>query len=163
MHKLREAVLRVLYIVTNGAAGMAGDARLDLGQATLHGMARVINNECVSVPVTTIDLSEAVSSGEVEALMHELLHIRVDCDESEIALRGEERFVRQLVPIDRDAAEQAAASEEPGAGGAYRADLTEAQGRLDQMVSSADPQGRGFGRRRWKSRSRRRRSTSRTS
>ena len=76
-----------LYILSNGAAGVPGDEHLDLGQATLHGIAQagLIKNECVSMPVTTIDLSDAVSPGDVDALMNELLHIRVDCDESEIA------------------------------------------------------------------------------
>jgi hypothetical protein len=44
LHK-REGVPR-LFVVTNGAAGVAGDQALDLGQAILHGMARVIKNEC---------------------------------------------------------------------------------------------------------------------
>ena len=37
----REGVPR-LFVVTSCAAGVAGDANLDLGQATLHGMSRVI-------------------------------------------------------------------------------------------------------------------------
>ncbi len=127
----REGVPR-LFVVTNGAAGVAGDKDLDLGQAILHGMARVINNECPNIPLTVIDLSDAVSPREVDALWHELLHSRRDQDESEIAIRGAERYVRQLVPVDRDSAEQAATSEEAGVGGAYRADLSD-PGMLDQI------------------------------
>jgi hypothetical protein len=122
-----------LFVVTNGAAGMAGDKDLDLGQAILHGMARVINNECANVPLTVIDLSQAVAPGEVNALFDELLHSRRDRDESEIAIRGDRRYVRKLVPLDRDSAEQAASSEEAGVGGDYRADLSE-PGMLDQMA-----------------------------
>lgn len=128
----REGVPR-LFVVTSGAAGAVGDHRLDLGQAILHGMARVIHNECPNVPVTVIDLSESASSSEVAELHHELLHTRRDRDESEIAIRDTERFVRQLVAIDRDGAEQEAATEEPGVGGAYRAELREI-GMLDQVV-----------------------------
>ena len=131
LHK-REGVPR-LHVVTNGAAGVAGDQHLDLGQAILHGMARVIRNECPNIPLTVIDLSETVAPTEVDALYHELLHSRRDRDESEIALRGGERYVRQLVPIDRDSAEQAASTEEAGCGGAYRADLS-VPGMLDQIV-----------------------------
>ena len=108
----RQGVPR-LCVVTNGAAGVAGDQQLDLGQAILHGMGRVINNECPNVPLTVIDLSESVTSGEIDSLYHELLHSRLDRDEPEIALRGEQRFVRQLVSVDRESAEQAAVSEEP--------------------------------------------------
>ncbi len=128
----REGVPR-LFVVTNGAAGAVGDAHLDLGQALLHGMARVIKNECPNIPLTVIDLSEAIPQGEVELLLGELLHTRRDRDESEIALRGEQRFVRQLTPIDQHAAEQAAATEEMGVGGAYHADLSE-PGLLEQIV-----------------------------
>jgi acyl transferase domain-containing protein/NADPH:quinone reductase-like Zn-dependent oxidoreductase/surfactin synthase thioesterase subunit/NADP-dependent 3-hydroxy acid dehydrogenase YdfG len=131
LHK-RQGVPR-LCVVTSGAAGVAGDRHLDLGQAILHGMARVINNECPNVPLTVIDLGSKVTPGEVDALCHELLHSRRDRDESEIALRGDQRYVRQLVPLDRDAAEQVAISEEEGVGGAYRADLRD-PGMLDQIV-----------------------------
>jgi NADPH:quinone reductase-like Zn-dependent oxidoreductase len=131
LHK-REGVPR-LYVVTNGAADVGGGEHLDLGQSILHGMARVIKNECPNIPLTVIDLSEAVAPPEVDALYRELLHSRRDQDESEIALRGAERHVRQLVSIDRDSAEQAASSEEAGFGGAYRADLS-VPGMLDQIV-----------------------------
>ena len=66
LHK-REGVPR-LFVVTSGAAGVPGDRDLDLGQAMLHGMARVINNECANVPLTVIDLSEPPLPVEVEAL-----------------------------------------------------------------------------------------------
>ena len=131
LHK-REGVPR-LFVVTNGAAGVTGDPPLDLGQAILHGMARVIKNECPNVPLMVIDLSASIPSCEVDALYLELLHSRRDRDESEIALRGDERFVRQLLPVDRDSAEQAAVSDEAGFGGAYRADVS-MPGALDQIV-----------------------------
>ena len=55
-----------LFVVTNGAAGVPGDRQLDLGQAILHGMARVIKQrmpqyaadgdrfEC-NVPLSEVD------------------------------------------------------------------------------------------------------------
>lgn len=121
-----------LFVVTNGAAGVDGDEQLDLGQAILHGMSRVIRNECPHVPVTVIDLSATIASSEVDALHHELLHGRLDRDESEIAIRGNQRYVRQLVAINRDNAEQMAATNEPGVGGDYRADVS-VPGALDQI------------------------------
>ncbi|MFM9965526.1 MAG: SDR family NAD(P)-dependent oxidoreductase [Planctomycetaceae bacterium] len=131
LHK-REGVPR-LVVVTNGATDVAGDAPLDLGQAILHGMSRVIKNECPNIPLTMVDLSAAISPSEVESLAHELLHSRRDRDESEIALRGEQRLVRQLVAVDRDGAEQAAVSQESGVGGAYRADVSD-PGMLEKIV-----------------------------
>ena len=131
LHK-REGVPR-LVVVTNGAAGLVGDEPLDLGQAILHGMARVINNECPNVPLTVVDLSATISPCEVDGLYLELLHSRLDQDESEIALRGEQRYARQLVSVDREGAELAATSVEPGVGGAYRADVSD-PGMLEKIV-----------------------------
>lgn len=136
LHK-REGVPR-LCVVTCGAAGVAGDRQLDLGQAILHGMSRVINNECPNIPLTVVDLSSAFLPMEVTELMSELLYIRRDRDESEIAIRGAERFVRQLVPVDREGAEREATSEEAGAGGNYRADVS-MPGALDQIVFRRTP------------------------
>ncbi len=96
-------------------------------------MARVINNECPNVPLMVIDLSASVLPVEVDALVRELLHSRRDRDESEVALRGDERFVRQLIPVDRDSAERAAVTDEAGVGGAYRADVS-TPGALDQIA-----------------------------
>ena len=70
-----------------------------------------------------IDLSHAVTPQEIESLTAELLHNRRDQDESEIALRGNDRYVRQLIPVNRDFAEYAAVSEEDGYGGRYRAEV----------------------------------------
>ncbi len=131
LHKL--AGVPRLVVATNGAGAVPGDRKLDLGQATLHGMARVINSEWPNVPVRVIDLSAAIAPCEIDAFQRELLHRRFDQDESEIALRGTRRFVRQLVPVDREIAERAAISDEKGCGGAYRADVTD-PGVLDQIA-----------------------------
>ena len=134
----REGVPR-LFVVTNGAADVAGDRELDLGQAILHGMSRVIRNECPNVPLTVIDLSPTIPPCEVDTLYHQLLHTRRDQDESEIALRDEMRYVRQLVPVDRVSAEDAAATDEVGCGGHYRAELSESGG-FDHVVFRRRPQ-----------------------
>ncbi len=86
--------------------------------------------------------------------MSELLHTRRDRDESEIALRGDDRYVRQLVPVDRESAEQAAASEEAGCGGDYRADVSD-PGMLDQIVFRRLPPDATRETTKWKSPSRR--------
>jgi len=138
LHK-RECVSR-LCVITRGAASVAGDEQLDLGQAILHGMARVINNECPNIPLTVIDLSAAIPPGELAGLVSELLYVRRDRDESEIALRGDARYARQLVSVNREAAEQAAASEEDGFGGNYRADASD-PGMLENIVFRRVPPG----------------------
>ncbi|MCH8149690.1 MAG: SDR family NAD(P)-dependent oxidoreductase, partial [Planctomycetes bacterium] len=122
-----------LCVVTRGAAGLDGDQQLDLGQAILFGMARVISNECPNVPLAVIDLSQAITANEVESLVAELLHNRRDRDESEISLRGDQRYVRELHRVERESAEQVASSEEEGFGGDYRADVS-LPGALDEIV-----------------------------
>ncbi|MFL5245248.1 MAG: SDR family NAD(P)-dependent oxidoreductase [Gemmataceae bacterium] len=121
----RQGVSHV-HLITRGVAAAVGDTHLNLGQAILHGMARVIKNECPNIPLKIIDLSLSAPQEEIDALFHELLYRRRDRDESEIALRGDGRYVKQLVAVDQDSAEQAASSDEPGMGGAYRADIRQA-------------------------------------
>ncbi|HQX50148.1 MAG TPA: SDR family NAD(P)-dependent oxidoreductase, partial [Planctomycetaceae bacterium] len=128
----RQGVSR-LFVVTNGAASTDSDISLDLGQSILHGMARVINNECPNVPIAVIDLSASMPMCEIDALYRDLLHSRRDRDESEIAFRNDNRFVRQLIPVERDSADNAAITDEPGVGGDYRADVS-TYGALDQIV-----------------------------
>ena len=128
----RQAVPRVV-LVTCGAAGVAGDRQLDLGQAILHGMRRVINNELANVPLTTIDLSPEDPGDALDALCRELLYSRRDRDEAELALRGPQRFVRQLVAVDRDSAERSAAVPEAACGGLYRAEVSDS-GTLDHVA-----------------------------
>ncbi|WP_068136335.1 type I polyketide synthase [Roseimaritima ulvae] len=145
----REAVPRLVVVTTAAAAvppaADACDAKhatdandsssnlLDLGQSILHGMSRVINNECPNIPVTVVDLSAQPAKQEVDALFRELLHSRRDQDESEIAIRGPARYVHRLVAVNRETAESSVGSREQGVGGDYRADLQEA-GQLDQIV-----------------------------
>ncbi len=128
----REGVPR-LCVITNGATDVANDQQLDLGQAILHGMSRVINNECPNIPLSLIDVSAVIAPQEVEALVGDLLHSRRDRDESEIALRGDKRYVRQLLPVDRESAEAAAETQESGCGGGYRANLSD-PGLLDHIT-----------------------------
>lgn len=113
-----------LTVVTNGAGGVSGDRRMNLEQAILHGMARVVKNECPQINLTTVDLSPTISPLEIERLFEELLHRRLDVDETEVALRGGTRLVRKLSAVERDRAEQRAASLEEGVGGSYGAELT---------------------------------------
>lgn len=122
-----------LCVITRGAAGLDDDRPLDLGQAILHGMSRVINNECPNIPLAVVDLSDSMTPIEVDSLVAELLHSRRDRDESEICLRGEQRYVRELQAVEREAAEEAASSEEEGIGGNYRAEVP-LPGALDQIV-----------------------------
>ncbi len=144
----REGVPRLVIVTAGGAdvaatdvaatgdaadALAAGDPQLDLGQAILHGMSRVINNECPNIPVTVVDLSVAAEPAEVDGLFYELLHSRRDQDESEIALRGRSRYIHRLLAVEREGAERSVVSQEQGVGGDYRADLHE-PGQLDQIV-----------------------------
>ncbi|WP_068136331.1 type I polyketide synthase [Roseimaritima ulvae] len=128
----REGVPR-FCVVTNGATAVSDDKSLDLGQAILHGMSRVINNECPSIPLALIDLPGEITQTEIDTLVDELLHIRRDQDESEIAFRGSQRYVRQLVPVTREAVNAEFESIEDGCGGSYRAELHE-PGMLDHVV-----------------------------
>ena len=104
---------------------------LDLGQAVLHGMARVIKNECPNVPLIVIDLENAPRRA-IALLCDELLHTRRDRDESEIALRGEHRWFGSSSPSIGSRRSSRRAARNRGWAAPYRADLSE-PGLLDQI------------------------------
>ena len=123
-----------LGLVTFGSAGIVEiDDILKLDNVMLHGMMRVIRNECPNMPSKIIDLSINPSKDEVNELIKEILALRYDKDDFEIALRGTKRYLRQLLPVKKEAVENAASQILSGMGGYYQAELLEA-GMLDNVV-----------------------------
>ncbi|HEY1805016.1 MAG TPA: SDR family NAD(P)-dependent oxidoreductase [Terracidiphilus sp.] len=81
-----------LWLVTRGAQP-GPTAAIDVGSATLLGLARVIAQEHPEFICTRIDLSAIATTSEAERLCEEFLS---PDDEREIAYRGNERHVRRL-------------------------------------------------------------------
>ncbi len=84
-----------LSVVTRGSQG-AGDAAVSHpGQGALWGLARVLRMELGGLSVRSIDLADDAAVGDAARLLGEL---RADDGEPEVALRGEQRLARRLMP-----------------------------------------------------------------
>lgn len=134
-----------LAVVTCGAvAATPADTAVNLGQSVLTGMMRVIKNELPNVPSRTIDLPANPELHHLAELIHEVITVRHDLDEFEVALRGE-RLVRKLTAVRKETAEAKGTIDLPGEGGNYRAALAET-GLLDSVEyrqSAEEPVGEG--------------------
>src|SRR5215831_1089584 len=86
-----------LYVITRSARQvLPGEALQGLSRAPLIGLAQVVANEFPDLRCTSIDLG-AVEDGSIAcALGAELL---ADSAETDVALRGSERFVHRLVRL----------------------------------------------------------------
>jgi phthiocerol/phenolphthiocerol synthesis type-I polyketide synthase C len=121
-----------LWIVTRQAQGVDGDGTIELAQAPLWGLARVLPYELPELRCTRIDLGPE-TDGEAAALLGELLHGAL---REEIALRGPKRWVRRLIrrrPEDGSAAPAAERRRPLAPGEAYRL-ATTGPGVLDNLV-----------------------------
>ena len=84
-----------LWIVTRCAQPVARADSLDLVDALLWGLGRVIGNELVHLRCSRIDLSAAPDGTEIWELARELAS---DGDDDEVGLRGPNRYVHVLEP-----------------------------------------------------------------
>ena len=87
-----------LYVITQGAQHINDEKGPVLGQAYLVGLARTALSELPHLRCTLIDLDPAASPKDVQELANELLS---DSSESDVALRGEVRYVHRLTPLAR--------------------------------------------------------------
>jgi NADPH:quinone reductase-like Zn-dependent oxidoreductase/NAD(P)-dependent dehydrogenase (short-subunit alcohol dehydrogenase family)/SAM-dependent methyltransferase/acyl carrier protein len=86
-----------LWLITRGAQAVAGAAAPTPAQAVMWGVGRVLANEHPQLRCALLDLSPACPGDEIQALAREL---SADGREAEVALRGQDRYVHRLVPLD---------------------------------------------------------------
>ncbi len=123
---------RRICLVTSGAQAVLDGEMPAVEQAPLWGLGRVIANEHPELFCTLIDLSSRPTPVEIDALAREL---QTDMEETQIAIRGEKRFVARLTPMRLDKAAEATvktAADKP-----YRVHI-DTPGILDGLVLRAD-------------------------
>ncbi len=101
-----------IAIVTAGVHLLEGDGgRPALARAPLCGLGRVLRSERPDLRVQLVDLGDAESSDDVEALLLELTTRPWPGREGDIAIRSGRPFVRRIerAPLDADAEEPVAA------------------------------------------------------
>jgi hypothetical protein len=91
-----------LWLVTAGAQPIEQRETLSVAQSPLWGLARTIVHEHPELECRSVDLSHTPVDRELQLLAAELLS---DTPETQIAFRGETRYVARLVPYTPDEAQ----------------------------------------------------------
>ncbi len=95
-----------IWMVTGGAQSVGGTPEtIQLSQAGLRGVNRVIINEFPVYNSTMVDFSNPVSEEEIDAFIEEII---AGDNEDEIAFRGKKRFINRLERISTDTIAQRA-------------------------------------------------------
>jgi NADPH:quinone reductase-like Zn-dependent oxidoreductase/surfactin synthase thioesterase subunit/NADP-dependent 3-hydroxy acid dehydrogenase YdfG/aryl carrier-like protein len=89
-----------IWMITSGAQSVGGlPETVQLSQAGLRGVNRVIINEFPVFNSTMVDFSDPVGEEEITAFMEEIL---AGDNEDEIAFRGRKRYINRLERISTD-------------------------------------------------------------
>jgi polyketide synthase 12 len=128
-----------LYLLTQGADRIVDEEVVNINQAALYGMGRVLMNEFPFIKTSLVDLSAKVNKVEIETLYENFTLVEKPIY-PEVALRHGKLLVRKLQAVTEESAEQQATITCSARGKAYRASVKE-YGTLDgiefrQVVSA---------------------------
>jgi acyl transferase domain-containing protein/NADPH:quinone reductase-like Zn-dependent oxidoreductase/short-subunit dehydrogenase len=122
-----------LWVITAGAQGLAPATPVELAQAPVWALARVLRYEFPEFSIHTLDLSPAPSELELQALVEELC---LETTDDQIALRGDERHVQQLRRAKIEGAPRVRAPRPAPDAGPYRL-CTDGPGVIDNLALRA--------------------------
>jgi acyl transferase domain-containing protein/acyl carrier protein len=97
-HRDPEQAPKRLYVITQGNQHVSDEQGPFLAQSYLVGLARTALSELPHLQCTLIDLDPTASSDSVHTLATELLS---DSQETDVAIRGDVRYVHRLTPLTR--------------------------------------------------------------
>ncbi len=119
----------VLYLVTQGADSIRDGEPVNINQAAIYGMGRVLMNEFPFIKTSLVDLSSRLNIKELE-LLYERFTIVEKPVYPEVALRQNELLIRKLQAVTEENAEEESATISSAQGTAYQASVKE-YGTLD--------------------------------
>lgn len=120
-----------IWMISSGAQTVGGSPEtLELSQAGLRGVTRVIINEFPVFNSTMVDFSTPVQKDEIEAFIEEIL---AGDNEDEIAFRGRKRYINRLERISSENIAQSALRNLPAESSSYTVAIDE-YGVLDNLV-----------------------------
>ncbi|MEQ9440316.1 MAG: SDR family NAD(P)-dependent oxidoreductase [Cyclobacteriaceae bacterium] len=119
----------LLYIVTQGADQVVEGETININQAALYGMGRVLMNEFPFVKTSLVDLGASINTEEME-LLYENFTLVEKPRYPEIAIRNHGLLIRKLQEVTEENAEQQAICLRPAQGTAYQTVVKE-YGTLD--------------------------------
>jgi len=120
-----------IWMITSGAQSVGGiPTTIQLSQAGLRGVNRVIINEFPVFNSTMVDFSHPVLESEIDAFIEEIL---AGDNEDEIAFRGKKRFINRLERISTENIAQQALRKVSAGDSAYTLTIDD-YGVLDNLV-----------------------------
>ena len=123
-----------LWLLTQSADAVdESEGRIELAQAPVFGLARVLNNEFPQAVAKIADFGSILSEGERSRLCEVITSTSNGGNETEFALRGDKLYVKRLRPVVAGAAQQASAIVMDGSGSPYEAFFRE-PGILDSVA-----------------------------
>ena len=128
-HSVQHDNQPLLYIVTQGATGVEPTEPVNVSQAALCGMGRVLMNESPFVRTSLVDLP-ALPDDAALATLYEQFTLVEKTQYPEIAIREERVLVRKLQAVEEETAEQAATEVWPAYRTRYQATVKD-YGTLD--------------------------------
>lgn len=109
------------------------DKDINLLESVSYGLGRVMVNEYPLASVKIADLGDRDSATEVEALASLIASTSNGGDETDFAFRGEQVFVKRLVTVNKESAQEKASVTLPASGSYYQTMLKE-KGILDSIA-----------------------------
>ena len=123
-----------LWLLTQSADAVDGsEERIELAQAPVFGLARVLNNEFPQAVAKIADFGSVGAEGERSRLCEVIASTSNGGNETEFALRGDKLYVKRLRPVVAAAAQREAAVVMDGSGSPYEAFFRE-PGILDSVA-----------------------------
>jgi acyl transferase domain-containing protein/surfactin synthase thioesterase subunit len=113
-----------LYLLNQGLEKITEHDRIDVSQAAINGLGRVLINEYPFIPLTLVNLSLAPENSEWETLC-DLVGYAPKSHSPELALRGTSVYQRKLQPVLKEEAEKQYAQHIPALGQSFRPVITE--------------------------------------
>ena len=128
-HSVQHDNQPLLYIVTQGATGVDYAESINVSQAALCGMGRVLMNESPFIRTSLVDLPTSPDDAALTTLYEQFTLVE-KTQYAEIAIREEGVLVRKLQAVEEEAAEQAATEVWPAYRTRYQA-MVKDYGTLD--------------------------------
>ncbi|MDO1449031.1 SDR family NAD(P)-dependent oxidoreductase [Rhodocytophaga aerolata] len=120
-----------IYMVTQGVEALSAEEAVNVSQAAMYGLGRVLKNEYPFIPLSILDISQQVTAAEIDNLYKECISRQASA--TELALRGTSKYLRKLEKVTAESATMTASKTVAALRYPFRA-VVKAYGVLDGIV-----------------------------
>ncbi|MDF9798522.1 acyl transferase domain-containing protein/NADPH:quinone reductase-like Zn-dependent oxidoreductase/surfactin synthase thioesterase subunit/acyl carrier protein [Catalinimonas alkaloidigena] len=121
-----------IQIITQGVELIYEGDSVNISQAAIYGISRVMMNEYPFITTRIVDISSNTTEEELDWLYQSILS-KETIQYPEMALRGNDRLIRTLIEVSEETAEESCVYQLPASGANFRATF-EGQGESKRTV-----------------------------